>query len=163
MNVEHLQGNDGTIRSALYLWNNRNGPISYNRWQSLFFQIFADKHLKISDQRSRKAKFLRAQLFRRGCARCMTRYMRRCIGRITRLKLTCWPTKRVGSWRCYRTRLGISLAALRLGNGAKVSEVSTHPDAPNGLAILPGKCEAGDRMSVVVEKQGEGCLSRWSS
>ena len=36
------------------------------------------------------------------------------------------------------------------GDG-KVLQCSTHPEAPTGLAVLPGPCDAGESMSLVVE------------
>ena len=33
----------------------------------------------------------------------------------------------------------------------RVTECSTHPDAPDGLRVLPGECFAVDTMSLVVE------------
>eukprot|EP00973_Karenia_brevis_P043163 5978497-Karenia_brevis.AAC.1 len=38
-------------------------------------------------------------------------------------------------------------------NGKKFTEVSTHPEAPAGLVVLPGSCEASEYMSVVVENE----------
>ena len=39
------------------------------------------------------------------------------------------------------------------GTAEPVTECSTHPDAPTGLTVLPGICNATDRMSVVVENE----------
>jgi hypothetical protein len=36
-----------------------------------------------------------------------------------------------------------------------VTECSTHPEAPPGLQVLPGTCEAKDSMTIVVENAGE--------
>ena len=36
----------------------------------------------------------------------------------------------------------------------KVTQCSTHPDAPQGLSVLPGMCDSGERMSLVVENEG---------
>ena len=35
----------------------------------------------------------------------------------------------------------------------RVTNCSTHPDAPTGLAVMPGTCDAGEHMSVVVENE----------
>ena len=35
-----------------------------------------------------------------------------------------------------------------------VMECSTHPEAPPGLHVLPGTCEAKDSMTIVVENAG---------
>ena len=37
--LEHIIGHDGTIYSALRLWSAKNGPVVYNRWQSVYFQL----------------------------------------------------------------------------------------------------------------------------
>ncbi len=36
----------------------------------------------------------------------------------------------------------------------KVTQCSTHPYAPQGLSVLPGMCDSGERMSLVVENEG---------
>ena len=38
---------------------------------------------------------------------------------------------------------------------AEFTECSTHPEAPPGIAVLPGTCNACEEMSVVVENEGE--------
>jgi hypothetical protein len=35
----------------------------------------------------------------------------------------------------------------------RITECSTHPEAPEGLAVLPGYCDAGEYMSLVVENE----------
>jgi hypothetical protein len=39
---EHLLGGDGTVSVALQLWSGRNGPIRFNKWQSLYFRLIRD-------------------------------------------------------------------------------------------------------------------------
>ena len=39
INVEHLKDNDGTVVSGLEMWSSRNPPVTYNSWQSLYFQL----------------------------------------------------------------------------------------------------------------------------
>ncbi len=39
INPEHLEGGDGTVAMALQLWSSRNGPVKYNKWQSLYFHL----------------------------------------------------------------------------------------------------------------------------
>ena len=36
---EDIRGHDGTVRSAMTLWSSRNGPVLYNKWQSLYFLL----------------------------------------------------------------------------------------------------------------------------
>ncbi len=36
---EHVEGGDGTVGMALRLWSSKNGPVTYNDWQSVFFQL----------------------------------------------------------------------------------------------------------------------------
>ena len=40
-----------------------------------------------------------------------------------------------------------------LKGAEKVTECSTHPEAPVGLVVLPGPCRSDDRMMVVVENE----------
>ena len=42
VNPEDLRGTDGTVRRALELWSCRNGPVPYNAWQSVFFELIRD-------------------------------------------------------------------------------------------------------------------------
>ena len=42
INPEHLIGGDGTLRQALSLWSARNGPVTYNTWQSVRFGLCRD-------------------------------------------------------------------------------------------------------------------------
>ena len=35
----HLDGGDGTVEMALQLFSSRNEPMTYNQWQSLYFQL----------------------------------------------------------------------------------------------------------------------------
>ncbi len=39
VNPDHLSGGDGTIETAMRLWSARNEPVTYNKWQSLYFQL----------------------------------------------------------------------------------------------------------------------------
>ncbi len=36
---EQLVGGDGTVGMALRLWSSKNGPVTYNDWQSVYFQL----------------------------------------------------------------------------------------------------------------------------
>ena len=36
---EHLRDGDGTVLRAMELWSARNGPVNYNYWQSIYFQL----------------------------------------------------------------------------------------------------------------------------
>ncbi len=36
---EHVTGGDGTVGMALQLWSSKNGPVTYNDWQSVYFQL----------------------------------------------------------------------------------------------------------------------------
>ena len=36
---DHLEGGDGSVAVALQLWSSRNGPVKYNKWQSLYFTL----------------------------------------------------------------------------------------------------------------------------
>eukprot|EP00973_Karenia_brevis_P070870 9850882-Karenia_brevis.AAC.1 len=38
-------------------------------------------------------------------------------------------------------------------NGKCFQEMSTHPEAPVGLKVLPGRCKAKEQLSVVVENE----------
>ena len=38
-------------------------------------------------------------------------------------------------------------------SGAKITECSTHPEAPTGLVVSPGPCGTCEEMSVVVENE----------
>ena len=39
VNPEHVTGGDGTVGVALRLWSSKNGPVTYNDWQSVYFQL----------------------------------------------------------------------------------------------------------------------------
>ncbi len=39
VNPDHLLGGDGTIETAMRLWSARNSPVTYNKWQSLYFYL----------------------------------------------------------------------------------------------------------------------------
>ena len=39
---EDLRDGDGTLKRALELWSCRNGPASYNAWQSLYWGLIRD-------------------------------------------------------------------------------------------------------------------------
>ena len=47
INPEHLTGHDNTMYLALKLWSSRNGPVMYNRWQSVYWQL---KRMGMVDQ-----------------------------------------------------------------------------------------------------------------
>ena len=42
INPEDLRDGDGTLRRALELWSCRNGPVQYNKWQSVYFALIRD-------------------------------------------------------------------------------------------------------------------------
>ena len=46
---EHPDG-DGTLRTALEQWSVQNGPVMYNAWQSVFFQLRRNKDLVDEDE-----------------------------------------------------------------------------------------------------------------
>ena len=48
INPEDLRDGNGTLRRALELWSCRNGPVRYNEWQSVFFQLA--KRADLSDE-----------------------------------------------------------------------------------------------------------------
>ena len=39
---DYLAGGEGTTRTALWLWSSRNPPITYNVFQSLYFELVRD-------------------------------------------------------------------------------------------------------------------------
>ena len=39
VNPDHLYGADNTVKMALQFWSSRNDPVTYNTWQSLYFQL----------------------------------------------------------------------------------------------------------------------------
>ena len=42
-----------------------------------------------------------------------------------------------------------------MGGAAKITECSTHPEAPVGLVVLPGSCDAEEHVSLLVENESE--------
>jgi hypothetical protein len=40
-----------------------------------------------------------------------------------------------------------------MSGAERITACSTHPEAPHGLVVLPGVCDSGDRMSIVVENE----------
>ena len=39
INPDHVAEGDGTIQNAMQLWSCRNGPVNYNKWQSVYFAL----------------------------------------------------------------------------------------------------------------------------
>ena len=70
INPDHLEGGDGTVAMALQLWSSRNGPVKYNVWQSLYFQLCRDGYVdatapgEAEDQAQRQTRIraLQAQI-----------------------------------------------------------------------------------------------------
>ena len=54
VDLEHLRGSDGTVESAISLWQSRNPAIQWNEWQSLWYALrkagYADPECEGKDQ-----------------------------------------------------------------------------------------------------------------
>ena len=37
--LDDIKDSDGTVKGALELWSTKQGPVTYNKWQSAYFQI----------------------------------------------------------------------------------------------------------------------------
>ena len=59
VNPDHLDGGDGTIGMALQLWSSRNGPVVYNKWQSLYFLFRRQGYTDADEPENQKGKAAR--------------------------------------------------------------------------------------------------------
>ena len=53
---EHIDDHDGTLRSAMEMWNVRTGPVSYNQWQSAWFTMLRGHGVTDEDARAEEPR-----------------------------------------------------------------------------------------------------------
>ena len=55
IDLQDVKGDDGSLETALVAWTSRHGPVTYNKWQSAYFQLigkdwgFADEKAPVGE------------------------------------------------------------------------------------------------------------------